>query len=112
MNTATLWAAVSLLIAVIVAGVALALSGMETGAVIALLAGLVGIGGTVVAILDRITTVHRVNAQQDQKLETIERRVNGELDQRIATAVNDSLTSRFGPGPEVSSDVDRTRSSS
>lgn len=110
-NTSTLWAAVCLLVAVIGAGVALALSGMETGAVIALLTGLVGIGGGLVAVLDRMTTVQRINAKQDQKLETIERRVNGELDQRIATAFDEKLTERFGPAPSSSAGVDESRSS-
>ena len=99
LNTSTLWATVCVLLAVLVAGVALALSGMETAAIVALLTGLTAIGGTLVAILDKVTTTTRVNVRQDHKLDVIDRRTNGELTGAIAIQINEALNARFGPPP-------------
>ncbi len=95
-NKTTLWAVVTVLIAVLVAGVALALSGMEAAGIIALLTGLATIGGTLVAVLDKVTTVHRINADQDAKIDVIEERTNGGLEPRIQKAVQAALEQRFG----------------
>lgn len=100
MNTATLWAAVCVFLAILAAGVALSFSGMDTAAIIGLLTGLVAIVGTMVAVLDKLTTVHRINAEQDEKINVIEERTNGSLEPRIQSAVSAALDERFGPPPE------------
>lgn len=97
MNNSTLWAAVCVCLAILGAGVALSLSGMDTAAVIGLLTGLGAIVGTLVAGLDKLTTIHRINAEQDEKIEIIEERTNGGLEPRIQSAVEAALADRFGP---------------
>lgn len=98
-NHTTIWAVAAVLVAVIVAAVGLSYTGMEAGAILALLSGLLGLGVPLVALLDRVTTVQRVNAIQDRKLDTIEERTNGGLEPRIKSAVGEVLSERFGPPP-------------
>ena len=97
MNHVTLWAGLGVLVAVLVAGVALAVSGMDAAGIIALLTGLATIAGTMVAMLDKLTTVHRINAEQDKKIDVIEERTNGGLEPRIQNAVAAALDDKFGP---------------
>lgn len=97
----TLIAAVSVILAVLATGVALSYSGMKVEAIIALLTGLSAIVGTLVAILSKLATVHRVNAVQDQKLQRIEVQTNGTLQESVRTEIAAALTQRFGPGPEI-----------
>ena len=98
-NHTTIWAVAAVLVAVIVAAVALSYTGMEAGAILALLSGLLGLGVPLVALLDRVTTVQRVNAIQDRKLDIIEERTNGGLEPRMRSAVDAALSERFGPAP-------------
>lgn len=113
-NAMTLWATVALLVAVIASGAAMAVSGMETTAIIGFLTEISIIGGGVVAILDRVTTVHRVNVEQDQKLETVVHQTNGALSSTVETIVNNALDKRFGPpkegGPAHGTEVQGDRS--
>ena len=98
-NNSTLWAVVCVFLAILGAGVALSFSGMESAAIIGLLTGLSAIVGTMVAVLDKLTTVHRINAEQDGKIDIIEERTNGGLEPRIQAAVSAALVDRFGPPP-------------
>lgn len=89
-NTGTLIAVVALVVALLGAAVALALAGWDGTAITGLLVGLAGVAVPVVALLDRFVNLQRVNVEQSQTLErqdeqltTINRRVNGELDERI-----------------------------
>lgn len=84
LNTATLVAALVLIVALLGAAVALAFAGWDGTAILGLLTALGGVGGVAVTLLDRLTNVHRVNVEQTGQLDTISRRVNGELDARIA----------------------------
>lgn len=97
MNTSTLWATVAVLALVVTAGVALSFTGMDAAAVVAFLTGLLTVAGGLVALLDRVTTVQRVNAEQTRKLDVLDERTNGGLDRRIKENVNAALTDRFGP---------------
>lgn len=118
MNTATVVAATVMVVALIAAGVALAFAGWESGSIVGFLAGLAGVGGTVVALLDKLVTVQRVNVEQTQQLTTIERRTNGELDARIragseaaAVAAAEAVLARVMNAPTASYPIVRPRQS-
>lgn len=101
MNHTTIWAGVSVLLTVLIAGVVLSYTGMETGAIIALLGGLLALGGVGLANLDKLTNVQRVNVEQDRKLDVIEERTNGGLQREIRANMEAALNERFGPPPTV-----------
>lgn len=95
MNTRLTWQTVGLLAVVSAVVVALAtLTGWTSAEVIAVAGILAGIGTGVVAgqaatggVAQRVDQVHAETTAQTSQLATIERRVNGELDARIASHV-------------------------
>lgn len=88
MNTVTIVCGASLVACLLIAAVALGLAGWETGAILGLLAGVLGIATPVLALLDKVTNVQRETGEQSHALGTISRRVNGELDARLDAAAD------------------------
>lgn len=95
----TLIAAACVIVAVLGTGVALSLSGMPVEAIVALLTGMAAICGTLIAILGKLSTVHRVNAVQDQKLQKIETQTNGTLQAVIRDEISKAMSLYFKPEP-------------
>jgi hypothetical protein len=96
-DVVTLIVGASVVVAVLATGVALSYSGMKSEAIVALLTGLSAIVGTLVAILSKLATVHRVNAGQDQRLQKIEVQTNGAIRDTVRAEVRAALDARFGP---------------
>lgn len=84
------WPAVGLL--AVISGVVVALATLTTWesteiiAVVGILAGIGGGAAVAGGVSGRVDQVHAETVAQTQTLDTINRRVNGELDSRIATA--------------------------
>lgn len=89
------------LLAVLVAGVALSLSGMSTEGIIGLLTALVAVGGGLVGVFNQMTDVKRINADQDAKIAVITEQTNGVLAGKIKTAVTEALREAMN-GPTIS----------
>ena len=104
-NGVTVIMAGVVLVAVIAAGVALAFAGWDAVQIIGLLGALVGVATPLLALLDRVVSVHRENIEQSQTLDVLDRRTNGELDARItqgaqsaAEAAAEAVLKRFMNG--------------
>ena len=88
------WPAVALL--AVIGAVVVALAGLTdwgSGEIIAVVGILGGIGGGAAVaggMSGRVDQVHAETTAQTQTLATIERRTNGELDQRIAAAMEEA----------------------
>lgn len=99
LNTVTVIAGAALFFALVMAGVALGLAGWEPAAILGFLTGLAGLGAIVLPFLDKLINVGQETRNQTATLNTINRRVNGELDARISSVVEEALTRHFGPRP-------------
>lgn len=88
------------LLAVLVAGVALALSGMSTESIVGLLTALVAVAGGMVGVYNQMTEVKRINADQDEKIAVITEQTNGVLAGKIKAAVTEALREAMN-GPTV-----------
>jgi hypothetical protein len=94
------WPAVGLIAVLAAVTVALAtLARWDSAAIIAVLAILGGIGGGAAVaggVSGRVDEIAAETSAQTQTLQTIDRRVNGELDARIANIVRGVLDERGG----------------
>lgn len=107
----TVYATIALIMAGFVACIALAFAGWKAPEIIGLMSGLLGLGGAVIALLEGLTRVLRINVdqserldEQSEKLATVERQTNGEMTARINEAVTAALKAALN-GPTVTQPV-------
>jgi hypothetical protein len=97
--TDTLKAALVLLVCLVAAAVALTYSGMDPAAIVGLLAGIAGVGATMVGLLGRLASLHQETAQQTQVIQKIDHQTNGVLEERMRRVVDDALNGPIGYVP-------------
>lgn len=88
------------LLAVLVAGVALKLSGMGAEAIVGLLTALLAVAGGLVGVFNQMTDVKRINAEQDEKIAVITEQTNGVLEGKIKRAVTAAMMEAMN-GPTI-----------
>lgn len=106
LNKPTVWATVALVVCLLASALILAgTTDWEAGVIIGFLAGVGGLATPLVFLLDRTVNVHRINAKQDQKLETIERQTNGELQARVEATVQAAVERAIARSAAAPTDV-------
>lgn len=96
-HSTTLVAASVVLVALIGAGVALALAHWDAGAIAGLLTAIIGVAAVALGQLDQLAKSRHEQAQNTATLAVIDKRTNGELDARIASAVTAALNTLPAP---------------
>lgn len=98
-HTTTVIAGVALVVCLIGAGVALALAGWKTEAIVGLLTGLAGVAAVLLPLLNRTINVEKETVQQTQQLGVITHQTNGVLSERIRAEVEDAVRSVWSNPP-------------
>lgn len=92
LTTAAILSAVVVVVALMVAAVALAMSGWKSGEIVGLLAVLGSVSAVLVGVIDRQTRTLRETEEQTPVIQTIDRRTNGEFARTIESAVTRAVT--------------------